>query len=284
MAVTLSGHKYFMDGLVGITHDVSASGCETHTHDFVEIIYLLRGRCVHIINDTAYPVSRGSMLMVNYHCTHSFFSEGSVEYINILMKPEFIHQNLVQPENAFALLALNDFKDFQTIVAKENCVVRFSGEERNQVEMLILSMEQDAQKLLPGSQLALRCSLNLLLIRLFRKMSLPMRSGKGIDSELLAYIKNNCAERLTLEELAAQRHYSPSHFSRSFKQYTGMTLTRYLDAARIERACFLLESTDKPVGTIISDVGCSDRTKFFRHFLQQTGQTPLQYRKSRKQL
>ena len=282
MAVTFSGHTYFIDEQVCILHELTSRGCETHTHDFVEIIYMLRGRCMQVINGVEYPAARGSMLLVNYHCTHSFWAEGPIEYVNILMKPEIIHQHLSQPENAFALLDLDDFEDFSSSVDKGNCAVHFSGMQREWIEALILSMEQEAKGGLPGSQLALRCSLNMLLIRLFREMSLPMRSGSGFNSELLAYIKNHCEERLTLESLAAQCHYNPSYFSRAFKRYTGMTLTQYLDTARIDRACSLLEETDKPVGMIIAEVGCSDHTKFFRHFLRQTGMTPLQYRKSKK--
>ena len=49
-----------------------------------------------------------------------------------------------------------------------------------------------------------------------------------------------------------------------------------------EKACALLENTDKMVDDIIQETGFPDRTKFFRRFCDKTGMTPGKYRKMSK--
>jgi len=76
--------------------------------------------------------------------------------------------------------------------------------------------------------------------------------------------------------------YNPSYFSRMFKAYTGKTFTTYLRDVRIERALYLTENTNMKISDIYSEVGYSDKTKFFSHFKSVVGISPLKYRKSKK--
>ena len=52
-------------------------------------------------------------------------------------------------------------------------------------------------------------------------------------AELCAYINNHCTERLSVEDLASRAGFSVYHFSRLFKENTGMTCHNYLVARRI---------------------------------------------------
>ena len=49
-------------------------------------------------------------------------------------------------------------------------------------------------------------------------------------AELCAYINNHCTERLSVEDLASRAGFSVYHFSRLFKENTGMTCHNYLVA------------------------------------------------------
>lgn len=284
MSILHVENKYFMTNAVEIQKQRLNCPQESHYHDFVEIIYMIRGKCTHTINDVEYPVSHGDMLIVNYNQMHSISGNPSAEYINILMKPEFISNNLTQPENAFSLLDLAEFEDFSKIVDESNCVISFSGEARSALETLIFSMKREIKEQAPGWELALRSSLNMLLITIFRKMALPMRhvGSGGINDELLGYIRAHCHEKLTLKKLAEYSYYNPAYFSRLFKQYTDMTLTEYLKTVRIEKACQLLIHTDARIADIFLEVGYSDKTKFFRDFKSIMEVSPLEYRKSKK--
>ena len=69
------------------------------SNDFVEFVYILKGSCVHVINGESYPVKRGDMVIINYNQSHSFFGSPGTEFIEILMKPEYINEALINQEN-----------------------------------------------------------------------------------------------------------------------------------------------------------------------------------------
>jgi len=279
--ITYSQNKYFMTEEVFVLPQRMHQPIETHCHDFLELVYMYRGKCVHTVDGVEYPVSHGDMLIINYNQNHAVNGDSSVEFINILMKPEFISSSLDQPDNAFSLLSLAEFEDLRRIVNKNNCVISFSGGERSVLETLILSLHKELSDRSPGWQLAVRSQLNLLLITVFRKMALVKELTGQLSEALLAYVRQHCDEKLTLQALALQNHYNPSYFSRLFRQYTRMSFTDYLRTVRIEKAQHLIQQTDAKINDIYPMVGYSDKTRFFKDFHQLVGMTPLAYRKSK---
>ena len=279
--ITRKNDKFYMDGSFYVRRSLEYLSHE-HTHDFIEIVYVIKGKSAHTVNGRRYLLSRGDMLLMNYHCTHSFESAAGFEYVDILIKPEFVCESLGGSENAFSLLRFKDFEAFADTVNAENCRVAFLGKERRLVEHLIELMCDELPTSSPGAELLAHSGLNILLTLLFRKMSLRMNSGGGIDDQLLGYVKENCGSHITLEGLAEKCFYNPAYFSRAFKAYTGKPFTEYLTECRMERAKALLCRTELSVESIIGECGYSNRTKFFGDFSRAVGCTPLKYRKSKK--
>lgn len=283
MTLIYKDNKYFLTDEIHIRSEILTESFGPHYHDFVELVYISKGKATHFIDGVEYPVSHGDMLLVNYNQTHSFFRNSSgisSEYINILVKPEFISSSLSQPENAFSLLRLSEFSEFQTIVHPNNCVVSFTPKERSFLEPLLFQLQEELSAKSPGWEMTVRSGLNLLFISLFRKMALPMQSEKkGISNELLTYLSHHCHEKLTLQTIAKQLHYHPAYFSRLFRSATGMTLTEYIRQERIRKACYSLEHSNQKIKEICQATGYTDSTKFFADFKDLMQVTPLQYRK-----
>ena len=85
--------------------------------------------------------------------------------------------------------------------------------------------------------------------------------------------------RSTWPALAAIAHVSEAHFIRSFRATFGETPHRYLQRRRIERAMYLLRTTDRSVTDICMDVGFSSLGTFSRTFREIVGETPSQFRR-----
>lgn len=277
--------KYYLfdDAYLFRVHNTETMSCTEHRHDFVEMVYQLRGSCIHVIDGKEYPVRHGDLVIINYHQTHSILGNSGGIYVNVLMKPEYISRSLQSGENAFALLNLTEFEDFRQILDETHCKVSFCGEERSRIEILITMISEEMERHHPGYELVLRSCFNMLVTMIFRKMSLPLaQTFDGISDRLLAYLNKHCAEKLTLEQTAKLCAYNSSYFSRIFKAVTGMNFTAYLKKIRMQRAAELLETTQTPVKDVMGFVGYSDTTKFFKDFKAYTGFSPLQYRKSKK--
>lgn len=253
-----------------------------HYHNFVEFVYMLRGKCVHVIDKEMYPVKRGDMVIINYNQSHSILGSTDAEYVNILMKPEYISRALKNQENAFALLNLSEFETFREILNKEKKCVSFSADERDRIERIIYLLEKELEDNAHGGELAVRSALNLLIITVFRKMSLVFDDGfLGMSEELLEYIKQHATEKITLEDVAKKCAYNPSYFSRIFKEYTGQTFSDYLNRIRVEKAVLLLNDTKLKIEDICYTAGFSDKTRFYRCFRKIMGTSPYQYRNNK---
>ena len=86
------------------------------------------------------------------------------------------------------------------------------------------------------------------------------------------------ASELDLAALARIAHLSPDHLIRTFRSVFGETPHRYLQRRRLERAMFLLRTTDDDVLTICLAVGFSSLGSFGRLFSAVVGETPTAYR------
>ena len=284
MTFFFENNKYFIPDAVSVMVGRNPDGIDEkeHTHDFIEIVYILKGECTHTIDGIQYPVSHGDMLIINYNQTHSIRGTTPLKYINILIKPEYISKGLANSENVFSLLHLSEFEDFAEILDKSKTKIRFSHEERAKMEETITALVQEMQSKEPGHELYIRSQFNILLLTVFRKMSLNLNVDfRGISEELLAYIRVHCTERLTSSQVASMCSYNSAYFSRAFKVFAGVPFTQYIRNCRIQRARELIDTTDMRVSDIAYDVGYANKTKFYSDFRTVCGMSPLEYRKGK---
>ena len=86
-------------------------------------------------------------------------------------------------------------------------------------------------------------------------------------------------EAMTLSSLAGHFGYSESHFSRSFREISGMQLRDYLRYRRLAFALKELRDTDCSILEIALDHGFSSHEAFTRAFKEVYGLTPSDYRR-----
>ena len=251
-----------------------------HTHDFIEIVYILSGKMTQIIDGQSYNVSRGDLLFMNYGCTHSFLASEvpDTSYVNILFSPETISESIT-PSNALSLLALTSFNALNSDGGYG--ILTFTGEERRCLENIVLSMHAEFKGKDQGWEDVVKNYFNILLTYMLRKSNnLGIEEVDGSWRELLKYIEENLETKLSLAGLAQKCFYNPSYFSRMFKEKFGMPLMEYITYKRLDKAAELLTSSTLSVDDICRNVGFSDRSGFYHAFSRRFGIAPQQYRKS----
>lgn len=97
-------------------------------------------------------------------------------------------------------------------------------------------------------------------------------------ARVLGYIRDNLGEPLRLDRLAAEAALSPFHFSRLFKDATGLAPHRYVTMLRVQAAKDALGGTGVSLIEIALDTGFGSLDNFIRAFRRHTGLTPGQYR------
>ncbi|TKG93914.1 AraC family transcriptional regulator [Puteibacter caeruleilacunae] len=96
---------------------------------------------------------------------------------------------------------------------------------------------------------------------------------------ILAYIQENLKEAIQIETLANMSCLSKDHFTRVFKSIVLTTPSDYIISKRIEKAKFLLLTTDLPLKKIFEETGFKSLPYFSRIFKKHTQMTPLAYRR-----
>ncbi len=157
-----------------------------------------------------------------------------------------------------------------------------------QIERIAFSLkaEVEAEEVL-GSRLYAESLANALAISLIRDHSSLGRKAvrkaaaepaRGLSKRALKaaidYVGDNLQKDLTLSEMAGAAHMSPYHFSRLFKESTGLAPHQYVIERRVQRAKELLTSTALPIAEIALLCGFAHQSHLNRHFKRLLGVNP----------
>lgn len=92
-------------------------------------------------------------------------------------------------------------------------------------------------------------------------------------------MKENCTnENLSVGYIAGRLFLSNNYFGQLFKSSTGISVTEYINYARIEHAKHLLKNSNKKIYEISAESGFADQYYFSSVFKKVIGLTPSEYR------
>ena len=112
-------------------------------------------------------------------------------------------------------------------------------------------------------------------------------TGKGMRPDnlqigrlevVLAWIQNNLAAALSIDELAQRAGVSAPHFRRLFLQSMGVTPHQHILGLRLQRASELLTRTDFSIERIAQDCGFSSQSHLTAAFKSAYGVTPAKFK------
>lgn len=102
----------------------------------------------------------------------------------------------------------------------------------------------------------------------------PRRLKRVLDC-----VEARLAEPITLDDLAETAGMSRFHFSRVFREETGVPPYAYLLGRRVDLAKSLLRDTQASLPEVMERTGFSSPTRFAANFRRATGRSPAQYRR-----
>ena len=97
--------------------------------------------------------------------------------------------------------------------------------------------------------------------------------------QMFKFIENKySSEACSLNRLALENHYNSSYLSRIFKKQTGIAFNSYVNWCRINKACYLLDNSDKSILECAYECGFASLRSFNRNFRIHRGMSPGEYR------
>lgn len=135
-----------------------------------------------------------------------------------------------------------------------------------------------------GERLYAESMANTLAIHLLHRYTnlQPVASLRGLPhaklQQAVDYIHAHLTDELSVNLIANDLQLSPYHFSRCFKQSTGLSPHQYILQQRVERAKQHLRQGKLTLADIAQEVGFASQSHFNRHFKRIAGVTPGQFR------
>ncbi|MBI6855936.1 helix-turn-helix domain-containing protein [Pseudomonas cichorii] len=108
----------------------------------------------------------------------------------------------------------------------------------------------------------------------------PQLSSETNLSDVLVWARMNLASDLSLDILAKMAKMSRRTFTRRFKEATGSTVLKWLNAERVARAQELLETTDLPIECVSGEAGFGTPLSLRQQFGIHLGTSPSEYRRT----
>ena len=241
--------------------------CKPHLHKHIELVCLLEGETVGVIDSRPYTIRGGDVFLSFPNQVHSFESKGEERYLLFILDPALIPEYSDQ----FAMSIPNSPLIAGLLQKKPHLEVLFRS-----LAALSASKQEHAYR-----ESMRRGYLLSIFGELFLEMSLE--PPKGADATILKEIVNYCMRNFTsdlsLSVLENELHVSKYYISHLFSDRLSIRFNDYINSFRVSAACRYLQQSDKSVTEISRLVGFNTLRTFNRAFYKQVGVTPSEYKK-----
>jgi len=275
---TVMGHKLLEPGkLITVRSHTRFVHFPEHTHDYVEIVYMVQGLTTHIVNGIKLTLHPGELLLMGQHTRQEIFRAGQEDIaVNFIIRPEFFHATLPYLGNDESPL-----RRFivDCLCGGESSFLYFRVADilpiQHLLENLLWNMVSETQNRRELNQMTFA----LLFVQLINHTNRLQYASpeQEIVFSVLRYIEEHYRDG-SLTEISAQLHYSCAALSREIRNRTGKTYTELVQNKRMAQSAWLLRNTNDRVDSIARAVGYENIGYFHRLFSSHFGTSPKKYR------
>lgn len=254
-----------------------------HAHGFDELVIILRGTAMHIVDGQPFPVKSGDVFVVSGKHEHQYQDLHGLALANILFDSRALQMNQWDIRALPGFHALFALEPLLRTQQKFNSRLHLSERQLNRVNELLHDLQHETVGRNPGYRMMARGLFMQLAVFLSRCYS-EKPEAESIDllrlGDSIARIETGFAEKITLDDLARTAHLSKRHFQRIFQECIGRSPIDHLLHVRVQKSAELLRHSSKPITDIAFDCGFGDSNYFTRQFRKIMNQTPKHYRQA----
>ena len=267
------------DPTLSVTLRTHPSGAPfpTHSHNFIEMMYVCRGPFTHVIDGERITLGTGDIIILGRNTSHSIEATTERELgLNLILSCDLLESILGDMRRTSSLPT----KEMQELLdVRRPCYIVLRKGDDKEIKNLIENIVSQYMIADNKNEYILRQSFILLFSYLAYGISSegPL-SGDDIRTRLINYVKTSYSTA-TLSEAAEIFGLSVPYLSRWIVKNTGSSFKEMLMREKFSAACELLSSTDMPIGDVIRNIGYENSSYFHREFKKRYSITPYQYRK-----
>jgi len=257
------------------------------------------GEC-SLRNHPNFPLSKGTLVLVPAHISHSLLSFGDAKtplpecHPAELNLEHHISRSKIDTENQNLLAICGHItiglRGATGLVDLIRQPMRVHIDQGSALDTTLNALLQELAKPKLGGRAIIRTLLLQSMLHMFRDRLIAndpaltwiSAIGNRVLWSSLKAMLNNPGLPHSVESLAETSGMSRSAFARKFSDAYGDGPMKFLRQLRMNLAAQLLQDTDQPVKLIAGKTGFQSRSAFTRTFEQSFGQSPRSYRAEQK--
>lgn len=262
---------------------------QLHTHDYIELTYVIEGEFTQRIMGKDVRFKKGELCLIDKNCVHQdyLFTENSIILFIGLANALFDEAMVEKIEERgildFLRKALMKQKDIKQYL---HFKPKYMKNDRDyELEELLLWLLKEMEQ----RDGATRYICKGIIIRLLHHIStnydfyLSNQQRQAMNwmifEEITKYINEHYAE-VTIRDLMERFHFNEDYYNRLLKEKTGMTYSEYVQNIRLEHSERLLRTTSLTIEEIADKIGYNNKGYFYKIFVDKYKMTPAKYRKT----
>lgn len=244
-------------------YNETSSIIDVHWHEWLEIVHIIDGHMTTLTPSGAFEVGAGDVIIIGMQSLHKMIGNaGNFRFQCLHINIGFILQHMPSTLLIDKVFMIQNQKVFIDLLSQ-----------------VILKMNHDDII----SQLEYKASLLSLLAQCLQESHYDPTSyhheNNDTFSRILFYVSTHYREDISLAHLSEHFGYTTQHISLMFKRYLNTNYYTYLTKLRLDRAKFLLMTSQKRIIDIAFECGFSSEHVLINHFKKWYAITPSQYRK-----
>lgn len=256
----------------------------SHIHFFTEIFFVTGGTGKFFIENQAFEVKKGNLVVINQNIAHSELSDSDnpLEYIVLGMSHvNFSHNQ--DKNNIKDSFKINLFPEDSINIQQEDYRLYDYSKHEEEILFLLRRMIKELEEKKDNYMNIVYNLYEAVLVYIMRSMSFKpvLVYDRRIPKELARvkrYIDNNYSSPITLDYLVDIAHMNKYYLSHEFKKTFGISPIKYLINRRVQISKELLRSTDYTLVEIANTCGFSSQSYFNQCFIKNVGMNPTKFR------
>ncbi|CAH0528786.1 AraC family transcriptional regulator [Vibrio hippocampi] len=249
-----------------------------HSHDYVEICYILSGHSVQVIENERVELLTGDLLFLGPGVTHEIYpTDDSDIIVNFI-----IHKKFFSYIFEFISETCNLSNFFTDVVFKKSSTsaLIFSTKGNNRLEMSLNEMlsELDGDKFLTEPRVKFLLGILVLDLTLEKPKKIDKVSyDQGVLCKVITYMEKNL-KSANLNEISEELNLKNYNLSKLIKKESGVTFNNLLREIRFNRFCEIIKIKNVSINDLAIEVGFSNTSDFYKKFKAKFGVSPREYR------
>lgn len=254
-----------------------------HSHQFIEINYVVSGSCTQIVEGETVTLHEGDFIFLDIGCKHSIkaLSENDI-LVNIIFSDKSINIQWLSEMKKSNNIIFEFLVNVLSGVDNLQKYIIYRNDSHSEVPFILEKIIEEYYLQKPFAHLIISNLLTIFFTELVRNYNIQAEQEITPHQSLVINILKDIEEsykNINLNTIAKKYGYNKNYLSNLIKKETDQTFSELVLKQKLIKAHALITSTSMPINDIIFEVGFSNKHFFYEKYKGHYKALPNEVRK-----